>query len=181
MFSDRQKPTPRLKSGPSKLSFLFIHTVKSKIPFVIIWKHLFSISYVNWDDIVRTLISNRPSFHVRTVVPVLPHPTNHPARHRRMSITGEVCMTRQVLLRQRCSGIAHLLIVTHHPPAVPFALKTRGLALVSRAVAFSPAANRREAPTGSTPVYKKHPGVLLQIFNILRKKQEVNFKIGGIG
>jgi hypothetical protein len=40
---------------------------------------------------------------------------------------------------------------------------------------------RREAPIGGTPLYKKQLGLFLQIFNILRKKGEINFKIGGIG
>jgi hypothetical protein len=31
------------------------------------------------------------------------------------------------------------------------------------------------------PLYKKQLTVFLQIFNILRKKEEINFKIGGIG
>jgi hypothetical protein len=40
---------------------------------------------------------------------------------------------------------------------------------------------RREASMSGTPRYKKQPGVFLQIFNILRKKVKVNFKINGIG
>jgi hypothetical protein len=40
---------------------------------------------------------------------------------------------------------------------------------------------RREAPIGGIPLYKKQLGILLQIFNILHKKGEGNFKIGGIG
>jgi hypothetical protein len=40
---------------------------------------------------------------------------------------------------------------------------------------------RREAPIGGTPLYKKQLGVFLQIFNILRKKGEINFKISEIG
>jgi hypothetical protein len=40
---------------------------------------------------------------------------------------------------------------------------------------------RREAPIGSTSLYKKQLAVFLQIFDILRKKGEINFKIGGIG
>jgi hypothetical protein len=40
---------------------------------------------------------------------------------------------------------------------------------------------RRKAPTGDRPLYKKRLGVFLQIFNILRKKGEINFKIGRIG
>jgi hypothetical protein len=40
---------------------------------------------------------------------------------------------------------------------------------------------RREAPTGGTPLYQKQFGVFLQIFDILRKKGEINFKRGGIG
>jgi hypothetical protein len=37
------------------------------------------------------------------------------------------------------------------------------------------------SPIGSTPLYQKQLGVFLQIFNILREKGEINFKIGGIG
>jgi hypothetical protein len=40
---------------------------------------------------------------------------------------------------------------------------------------------RREALIGGTPLYQKQLGVFLQMFNILRKKREINFKIGGIG
>jgi hypothetical protein len=40
---------------------------------------------------------------------------------------------------------------------------------------------RREASIGGTPLYKKQLNMFLQIFNILRKKGEINFKIGGIG
>jgi hypothetical protein len=40
---------------------------------------------------------------------------------------------------------------------------------------------RREAPTGGTPIEKKQLGVFVQIFNIMRKKGEIDFKIGGIG
>jgi hypothetical protein len=40
---------------------------------------------------------------------------------------------------------------------------------------------RRFAPVRGTPLHKKQLGVFLQIFNILRKKGEINFKIGGIG
>jgi hypothetical protein len=40
---------------------------------------------------------------------------------------------------------------------------------------------RREAPIGGTAIHKKQLGVFLQIFNILQKKGEINFKIGGIG
>jgi hypothetical protein len=40
---------------------------------------------------------------------------------------------------------------------------------------------RCEAPIGGTLLYKKQLGVFLQIFNILRKIGEINFKIGGIG
>jgi hypothetical protein len=41
--------------------------------------------------------------------------------------------------------------------------------------------SRRFAPIRDTPLHKKQFGVFLQIFHILRKKGEVNFKIGGIG
>jgi hypothetical protein len=40
---------------------------------------------------------------------------------------------------------------------------------------------RRFAPIGSAPLYKKQLGVFLQIFNILRSKGGINFKIDGIG
>jgi hypothetical protein len=40
---------------------------------------------------------------------------------------------------------------------------------------------QREAPIGTTPLDKKQLGVFLQIFNILRKKGEIDFKINGIG
>jgi hypothetical protein len=40
---------------------------------------------------------------------------------------------------------------------------------------------RRQAPIGGTPLYQKQLGVFLKFFNILRKKGEINFKIGGIG
>jgi hypothetical protein len=40
---------------------------------------------------------------------------------------------------------------------------------------------QREAPIGVTLLYKKQLGVFLQIFNILRKKGEFNFKVDGIG
>jgi hypothetical protein len=40
---------------------------------------------------------------------------------------------------------------------------------------------RRFAPIGGTHLYKKQLGAFLQIFKILRKKRELNFKIGGIG
>jgi hypothetical protein len=33
----------------------------------------------------------------------------------------------------------------------------------------------RQAPLGDPPLYKKHPGLFLQIFNILQKKREINF------
>jgi hypothetical protein len=39
----------------------------------------------------------------------------------------------------------------------------------------------REAPIDGTPLEKKHLGVFLQIFNILRKKGDISFKISGIG
>jgi hypothetical protein len=51
---------------------------------------------------------------------------------------------------------------------------------ISRVVLVQPP-YRREAPIGSTPLDKKHLGVFLQIFNILRKKGEINLKIDGIG
>jgi hypothetical protein len=38
----------------------------------------------------------------------------------------------------------------------------------------------RFAPIGGTHLYKKQLGMFLQIFNILRKKGEINFKIGEI-
>jgi hypothetical protein len=34
---------------------------------------------------------------------------------------------------------------------------------------------------GGPPLYQKQLGVFLHIFNILRNKGEINFKIGGIG
>jgi hypothetical protein len=37
-----------------------------------------------------------------------------------------------------------------------------------------------EAPIGGTPLYKKQLGVYLQIFNILRKKRDINFEMDGI-
>jgi hypothetical protein len=40
---------------------------------------------------------------------------------------------------------------------------------------------QRFAPRGDTPLYMKQLGVFLQIFNILRKKGEINFRISGIG
>jgi hypothetical protein len=40
---------------------------------------------------------------------------------------------------------------------------------------------RCEAPIGDTLLYQKQLGVVLKIFNVLRKKGEINFKIGGIG
>jgi hypothetical protein len=40
---------------------------------------------------------------------------------------------------------------------------------------------RGETPIGGTPLYTKQLGVFLKIFNILGKKGEINFKIGGIG
>jgi hypothetical protein len=39
---------------------------------------------------------------------------------------------------------------------------------------------RRFAPMGGMPLYKKHIGVVWQIFNILRKKGEIKFRIGAI-
>jgi hypothetical protein len=45
----------------------------------------------------------------------------------------------------------------------------------------SPSSYRREAPIGVTPLNKKQFGVFLQIFNILRKKGEMNLEIGGFG
>jgi hypothetical protein len=40
--------------------------------------------------------------------------------------------------------------------------------------------SQRFAPIGDTPLYKKQLGVFVQIFNILRKKGDINFKLGGI-
>jgi hypothetical protein len=44
-----------------------------------------------------------------------------------------------------------------------------------------PVADRRFAPIGGTSLYKKQLGIFLQIFNLLRKKREINFIIGEIG
>jgi hypothetical protein len=43
------------------------------------------------------------------------------------------------------------------------------------------APHRRFARMGSLPLDKKQLGVFLQIFNILRKKGDINFKIDEIG
>jgi hypothetical protein len=40
---------------------------------------------------------------------------------------------------------------------------------------------QRFAPIAGKPRCKKQLGVFLQIFNILRKKGEIDFKIDGIG
>jgi hypothetical protein len=45
----------------------------------------------------------------------------------------------------------------------------------------SSAAHRRFALIGGTSLHKKQLGIFLQIFNLLRKKGEINFKIPGIG
>jgi hypothetical protein len=64
-----------------------------------------------------------------------------------------------------------------HPPAE----WTPELPLPARQTSLFQPACRSEAPIGVTPLYKKQLRLFLQIFNILRKKREINFKIGGIG
>jgi hypothetical protein len=51
---------------------------------------------------------------------------------------------------------------------------------IGRSAIFQPP-YRRFAPIGGTPLDKKQLSVFLQIFNILRKKGEVDFKISGVG